>query len=129
MTRRPDWIPARRAIPKATIRAVLARSGGMCEAEGCDRVGKEFNHKVGVAFGGADGPDDVELLCPDHHAPHTADVCKRAAKADRQGARSGQQARRAKGKTKQIQSPGFDKTLTRTIPSKNKPSRTVRRET
>lgn len=98
LSRRPDWIPERRAIPIATKRAVLARSRGICEASGCSNVGKEFNHKVGVAFAGGDAPDDVELLCVEHHKPHTEDIVKRAAKADRMGGRAGQYARRMKAK-------------------------------
>lgn len=111
MTRRPSWIPPRRAIPKATIVAVLKRSKGVCEVEGCDKPAKEFNHKKGVAFGGGDGPDDIEHICVEHHKPHTKDVTQRALKADKQAGRCGQYARRKKakaaGKHRSIKSPGF----------------------
>ena len=129
MTRRPDHIPARKATPRAALIAVMRRSGGICETDGCTRAGKEVDHILPVALGGSNDPENLRLICREHHLAKSADDVARIAKADRQGARSGQQARRAKGKTKQIPARGFDKTFTRTIPSKNKPSRTVRRET
>jgi hypothetical protein len=44
MSRRPEHIPKRKAFPKPVKAAVLQRSGGMCEAPGCDRVGRDFDH-------------------------------------------------------------------------------------
>lgn len=129
MTRRPDWIPARTAIPVAVQRAVFARSGGMCEREGCGKVGKELNHKRAVAFGGKNTPDNIELVCREHHAPETAEQTKRAVKADKQGGRLGQQKRRAEGKTQHIPNRSFDARFTRKLPTKAKPfGETVRRE-
>jgi 5-methylcytosine-specific restriction endonuclease McrA len=129
LTRRPDHIPARKAIPLPVRRAVRARSGGVCERSWCDSPARDLDHNIPQALGGPDTVENIIHLCGGCHAEKTKADVKAIAKADRQGARSGQQARRAKGKTAKIQSPGFDKTLKRTIPSKNKPSRTVRRDT
>ena len=109
MTRRPDHIPARKAIPRSALIAVMRRSGGICETDGCTRAGKEIDHVLAVALGGSNDPENLRLLCREHHAEKTAQDVARIAKADRQGARSGQQKRRAEGKVKQIKSPGFDK--------------------
>ncbi len=115
MTRRPDHIPARKAIPKATKLAVFARSGGKCEAEGCDRAGREIDHIKAVALGGGNEPENLRLLCRAHHVEKSAADVDVIAEADRKGGRSGQYARRNKAKAagthKPIPSRGFDKTL------------------
>ena len=109
MSRRPDHIPARKAIPMDVRRAVRARSGGVCERSWCDTPARDFDHDIPQALGGPDTVENIVHLCGEcHHKKTKADV-KVIAKADRQGARSGQQARRAKGKTAKIQSPGFNK--------------------
>lgn len=98
MSRRPVHIPKRRAFPKAVKVAVLNRSGGMCEAEGCNQVGKEFDHDLPVALGGPSTEDNCKLLCGGHHREKTDSDVARIAKADRQGGRSGQYAKRARAK-------------------------------
>jgi hypothetical protein len=113
MSRRPDHIPKRKAFPKSVQAAILQRSGGMCEMPGCKAVGKEFDHyPKPVAKGGLSTLENGRLLCKPHNASTGIQTAKDVAKADRQGGRSGQYARRAKakaaGKHRQIQSPGFD---------------------
>jgi len=112
MTRRPDHIPARKAIPRAIIREVMARSEGRCEALGCSVIGVDLDHTIPVALGGKNMTDNIKLLCRDcHYAKSKLDV-KMIAKADRQGARSGQQKRRKEKTVKRgprIESRGFDR--------------------
>jgi 5-methylcytosine-specific restriction protein A len=98
----------RKAIPAAVKRAVLARSEGMCEAEGCDRVGKEYEHRICVALGGENTEENIWLACRECHREKTSkEDIPRIAKANRQARKTGQQARRAKGKTKKIPSRPF----------------------
>lgn len=98
MTRRPDWIPPRTAIPAAAQREVFARSGGMCEAEGCAKVGKEIDHVKAVALGGTNDPDNLRLLCRAHHAEKSKSDVAEIARADRKGGRSGQYSVRKRAK-------------------------------
>jgi len=96
----------RKAIPVAVKRAVLARSGGMCEADGCKNVGKEFEHRVPVALNGKNTEENLWLSCRECHRQKTSEEdIPRIAKAKRQARLTGQQARRAAGKTKSIPSP------------------------
>lgn len=126
----------RKPISAAIKRAILARSGGMCEAPGCSNVGKEFEHRIPVALGGINGEGNLWLACRPCHAEKTAtqDI-PRIAKAKRQAGETGQQKRRKtggskwpKGRKQDIPSRGFDKRFTRTIASKNKPSKAVKRQ-
>lgn len=118
MSRRPDHIPTRKPFSKAIKAEVLKRSGGMCEAEGCNRPGKDFDHVKAVAFGGKSTEDNCQLLCRECNAEKGIQEGRDAAKADRQGGRSGQYARRqrakANGTHRPIRSAGFQK---RTGPS------------
>ena len=127
MTRRPDHIPKRKAFPKSVQADILQRSGGMCEMPGCNAVGKEFDHyPKPVANGGPSTLENGRLLCKPHNASTGIQTAKDAAKADRQGGRSGQKARRDRAKAKgthrpiggngpkrKMQSRGFDTTMTR----------------
>ena len=111
-SRRPDWIPDRKPFPKAVQVEVLKRSGGVCEMEGCNRVGKEFDHyPTPVAFGGPSTLENCRLLCRKCNQETGVETGQDAAKADRQAGRSGQYARRqkakAEGRYRGIQSPGF----------------------
>ncbi len=112
MSRRPDYLPTRKPFSKAIKAAVLKRSGGMCEAPDCNRPGKDFDHVKPVAIGGKSTEDNCQLLCRECNAAKGVQEARDAAKSDRAGGRSGQQARRARakaaGKHKQIPSPGFD---------------------
>jgi len=98
MSRKPDWIEDRKAFPKAVRAAVLNRSGGMCEIDGCAAVGAEFDHIKPVAFGGESILDNCRLLCRYHNAGLGIETAAQAAKADRKGGRSGQYARLLKRK-------------------------------
>lgn len=115
MSRRPDWIPERKAFPKAVRVAVLKRSGGMCELAGCESVGREFDHfPVPVAFGGESVLENCRYLCREHNAEFGVETAEQAARADRKGGRTGQWARQQRrkeaGKSSKIQNRGFSKT-------------------
>jgi len=114
MSRRPDHIPARKAIPRVIVREVMGRSGGICETLGCSVVGVDLDHTIPVAIGGKNTADNIKLLCRDCHDAKTRLDVKMIAKADRQGIRSGQQKRRKEKtvtRSPKIQSRGFDKKL------------------
>ncbi len=118
MSRRPDWIPKRKAFPKAVRVAVLKRSGGMCELEGCNSVGAEFDHyPKPVAFGGESVLENCRLLCRAHNAELGVETAGQAALADRKGGRAGQYAkqkrRKAKGQGSKLRSQGFRKDIRR----------------
>jgi 5-methylcytosine-specific restriction endonuclease McrA len=111
-SRRPEWIPKRRAIPKPAQREVFARSRMICEDEtGCTRPGKHIDHIKPVSMGGTNAPDNLRLLCVEHHAPKSADETRAAVKSDKQGGRLGQYSKRqrakASGKHRPIQNGGF----------------------
>jgi 5-methylcytosine-specific restriction endonuclease McrA len=111
MTRRPDHIPTRKPFSKAIKAEVLKRSAGMCEAPDCDRVGKHFDHCKPVSIGGESTLSNCRLLCEPCNREKGIQEARDAAKADRAGGRSGQQARRARAKAagtyKPIASKGF----------------------
>lgn len=113
MTRRPSHLPKRKAFSKAIKAEVLKRSGGMCEAEGCTRPGRDFDHVKPVAFGGESTLENCQLLCRPCNAEKGIQEGRDAAKADRKGGRSGQYACRqrakANGTHRAIKSPGFSK--------------------
>lgn len=98
MSRRPDYLPTRKPFSKAIKAEVLKRSAGMCEMEGCNQVGRDFDHVRPVAIGGASTLDNCQLLCRDCNAAKGIQEARDAAKSDRAGGRSGQQARRARAK-------------------------------
>ena len=98
MSRRPEHIPRRKAFPKPVKAAVLQRSAGMCEAPGCERVGRDFDHIKPVATGGDNSLDNCQLLCRPCNASKGVTEAQDAAKSDRQGGRSGQYARRQRAK-------------------------------
>lgn len=112
MTRRPDWIKARKAIPKSVKQQAWSDCEGLCQGCGVRLVGGdyEFDHITPVALGGTNDPENIQVLCTTHsmcHQKKTADDVVRIAKADRQGVRSGQQAKRKKRGTGQLQGAGF----------------------
>lgn len=111
MSRRPDYIPRRKAFTRPVKTAVLQRSGGMCEAPGCERVGRDFDHRKPVAIGGDNSYDNCQLLCRPCNAAKGIQEAQDAAKSDRQGGRSGQYARRQRakeeGRHKPIAGKGF----------------------
>lgn len=102
----------RRAIPKAIKAAVLLRSAGMCEADGCDNPGRDLEHRIPVALGGENTTENLWLACRECHRAKTSNEdIPRIAKAKRQAGEKGQRARRNKakaaGKHRPIQSRGF----------------------
>jgi 5-methylcytosine-specific restriction endonuclease McrA len=95
MSRRPNHIPPRKAIPKETVRTIMGRSNGRCEyIGGCTEVGAEIDHIIPQALGGSNEAENLALLCQDHHAEKTKLDVNMIAKADRQGGRAGRQKRR-----------------------------------
>lgn len=57
-----DTPAGRRGIPEAVRRAVYRRDGGRCVRCG-DAELLQFDHIIPVALGGADGPENLQLLC------------------------------------------------------------------
>lgn len=127
----------RRAIPLATRYAVLCnqadpeivekinRAGGVLKLRyvkvlaiaKCRMTGEsllagrtEFDHIIPVELGGSNDADNLQALTAAAHRRKTDADIARIAKAERQGGRKGQWARRIKNGP-QIQSRGFDKTL------------------
>lgn len=98
LTRRPDHIPKRKPFPKAVKVAVLNRSAGMCETPDCNNVGRDFDHIKPVAIGGKSDLPNCQFLCRACNAAKGIQEARDAAKADRAGGRSGQQARRSRAK-------------------------------
>lgn len=72
--------------------------------------GCEFDHREPVEFGGTNDVENLQALTPAAHRRKTDADIARIAKANRQGLRKGQQARRAKNGSR-LKSRGFDKTL------------------
>ena len=97
-SRRPDHIPKRKAFPKSVKVAVLNRSAGMCETPDCTNVGRDFDHRKPVAIGGKSDLQNCQFLCRKCNAAKGILEARDAAKADRAGGRSGQQARRDRAK-------------------------------
>lgn len=65
--------PGSRYIPAEVKRAVRARSGGVCEVQGCEhRLGLEFAHRVPHAEGSAREVEDLGELCHRHHVLYDA---------------------------------------------------------
>ena len=110
-SRRPDHIPARKAFPPKVRQAIYDRSGGHCGICGVEIAPDNWHadYVIPVAFGGESTLANGQALCQPCNAAKGRLEAKMALRADKMGGRVGQQARRAKGKTKQIQSPGFDK--------------------
>jgi 5-methylcytosine-specific restriction endonuclease McrA len=103
----------RRAIPKAIKSAVLIRSGGICEADGCDNHGAEFEHRIPVALGGENTEANIWWACKSCHRDKTSgEDIPRIAKAKRQARETGRQREDKKRRawpSRPIQSRGFTK--------------------
>lgn len=107
MTRRPDWIPPRKAIAKRLKAEAWEQADGRCQACGITLHGGDFayDHVLPVALGGKNELSNIQVLCDPCHLVKSSEDVARIAKADRQARRSGRQkAGRAKP---QIQSRGF----------------------
>ena len=109
MTRRPDHIPPRKAIPKRIKAEAWQQADGRCQSCGITLHGGDFayDHVLPVALGGKNELSNVQVLCDPCHISKTSGDVARISKADRQGARSGQYAKRKKRGTGQIKSAGF----------------------
>ena len=60
---------------QALRQVVIRRDKGlcvMCRAGGIVRAGKDVDHVIPRAQGGTDDPDNLQLLCRDHHRSKTA---------------------------------------------------------
>lgn len=119
MSRRPDHLGKRVDFSAHTKKLARERANYVCQYPGCDASAHEVDHIVPQGLGGKSSLCNAQLLCGTHHKQKTAQDVKVMAKADRQGVRSGQQARRKRNGS-QIQSRGFQKhpTLKRTISGK-----------
>lgn len=107
MTRRPAHIPKRKAFSASVKRAVQERSGGICEKLGCDEPAVEIDHGLPVALGGPSTLGNAFHLCRACHQKKSALDVKMIAKSDRQGGRSGQQARRKRNGSTFWKPPGY----------------------
>lgn len=111
MTRRPDHILPRKAIRKRIKAEAWEQADGRCQGCGIALHGGdyEFDHCTPVALGGENTVENIQVLCTVNlcHQKKSAEDVARIAKADRQGARSGQHAKRKKRGTGQIKSAGF----------------------
>jgi 5-methylcytosine-specific restriction endonuclease McrA len=82
----------------------MAKTGGMCAKEGCNKPAEEINHIDPVAMGGAHELNNWEPLCSVHHKIETAWQVKMIRKADRMAGRRGSQSGRRKKNGPQLKS-------------------------
>ncbi len=121
MSRRPEHLGPRTNFSEATKDQAFMRDRGRCvnchkklsRRAGLAFPAAEFDHDNADGFGGDNSLENCKTLCHDCHSVKTKDDTKRMAHADRQGVRTGQQARRKKRDKPLMQSKGFDKTLTK----------------
>ncbi len=73
--RMPDTAtrPTSRGVPAEVVRAILARSGGLCEVGTCERVGEELCHLTPHREGSGREVRDLVNSCHQHHAHLDAD--------------------------------------------------------
>jgi len=100
MSRRPDHLGKRKDFSALVKRQARERAGFVCQYPGCEKSAIEVDHIIPQGLGGKCTLDNAQVLCAEHHAQKTAQDVKVMAKADRQGMRSGQQARRKKNGSK-----------------------------
>lgn len=112
----------RRKLTRRQKAEIVKKQNGQCIDCGTKlQVGEiDFDHRKErrMAVDEADAIEREQLsnfaaICSTCHLAKTAEWSKIHAKAERQGMRKGQQARRRAGKTQKIQSPGFSKTWRR----------------
>ncbi len=60
-------VSGKRYRPAAVDRYLLARSGGYCEVNGCNRRAVAAHHSKRFAFDPSHHPDDLVCACPEHH--------------------------------------------------------------
>jgi len=112
MSRRPAHLGPRKEFSALVKRQARERAGYVCQYPGCEQSAFEVDHILAQGLGGKSSLCNAQILCSHHHKQKSALDAKMMAKADRQGCRSGQQARRKKNGS-QIQSRGFSKTYRR----------------
>jgi len=117
MSRRPSWIPPRKAIPRGLRERILDRAAGLCEGCG-ERLSEmnqpEIDHIKPQALGGTNDEENLQVL--GRHCCHVAKSAEDAriiAQADRKSGRSGQWARRKRRGGSMIPKRGFDKRFRR----------------
>lgn len=98
MSRRPDHLGKRVDFSAHTKKLARERAGHVCQYPGCDASAHDVDHIIPQGLGGKSSLCNAQLLCGTHHKQKSAQDVKVMAKADRQGARSGQYARRMKAK-------------------------------
>jgi 5-methylcytosine-specific restriction protein A len=105
----------RRRLTPTQKAGIIARQVNCCGC-GCggDLEGQavEFDHMLPLALGGADTPENMQALLPDHHRIKTRDDVRRIRKADRQR-RYHETGKSHQHRTRPIQSRGFDTTFKR----------------
>lgn len=79
---------------------VLAVAKCRMTGESLIELGCEFDHRRAVELGGTNDADNLQALTPKAHRRKTAADLAVIAKANRQGLRKGQQARRARNGSK-----------------------------
>ena len=66
------WQAQRPANWNRLRRAVIRRSGGLCEVDGCALKGTDVDHVLGVAQDGEWELHNLQHLCEEHHRAKTA---------------------------------------------------------
>ena len=94
MSRRPSWAGQRTEFTNSVREAIAARSGGVCETDGCGAPASEFDHHVPDGLGGEATVDNGRHLCGPCHQEKSKDDIRRMISADRKGGRLGQRSRR-----------------------------------
>lgn len=95
-----------------------ARANYTCQLAGCESSAIDVDHIIPCWQGGKATLDNAQVLCAKHHKAKSAKEAVMRAKADRQGGRKGQYARRKRNgpqlqsrnqwpKGRKIQSRGF----------------------
>lgn len=100
MSRRPDHLGKRKDFSALVKKQARERANYTCQYPGCENSAFEVDHIIPEGLGGKSTLANAQILCAEHHAMKTAQDVKDMAKADRQGGRSGQHARRKKNGSK-----------------------------
>lgn len=91
MTRKGDFSERTKFMARS-------RANWTCETPNCDESAFEADHIKELWEGGDNTLSNCQILCRKCHAEKSAKNTKRRAKADRQGGKKGQFARRKKAK-------------------------------